>query len=445
MSVLALLLDGGVRATPVLLLALAIAGARSVAPARRHLALAIGLAAFIVVPAIRLLAPAWHFAVPDAAVDWMARPVLPGSAAGAGPASAAAAFAARAAVAIWFIGALLLLGRLALGLVLSSRLLRSARPAAPTDAPSVGSFRLLWSDAIRVPVAIGLVSPAVVLPGAARSWTPAERSAAITHEAAHVRRCDGWTLLTGMLVRALYWPHPLVWLAVRRLRQASEEACDQAVVRSGADALDYAELLVRLAAGRTMVSSLTPLVQRRGLPARVEALLTQPPAGPHRSRSAVLATLLVGALVLTAGASSVTAGRYARAYAIDEDLAARILAAARAERLDPPLGFGLVSVESGFDPERTSPGGAVGFTQLLPGTAATLAPGVTASELRDPDLNLRLGFRLLRRLLDGFPGRPEQAVLSYHHGPTAVREAGLETSPYLIRFRQAAARAQTPR
>src|SRR5438128_2630449 len=48
--------------------------------------------------------------------------------------------------------------------------------------------------------------------------------------------------------------------------------------------------------------------------------------------------------------------------------------------IDPALLKGLIQQESGFDPNSTSGAGAVGLTQLMPGTAAALG----VSNPRDP-------------------------------------------------------------
>jgi hypothetical protein len=55
------------------------------------------------------------------------------------------------------------------------------------------------------------------------------------------------------VLRAVHWFNPLVWLACRQLRVGSEQACDDAVLRRGVDAADYASHL--LAVARHVVSA----------------------------------------------------------------------------------------------------------------------------------------------------------------------------------------------
>jgi len=72
----------------------------------------------------------------------------------------------------------------------------------------------------------------------------------------------------------LYWFHPLVWVAFRRLSLEAERAADDAVVRS-AEHTEYAEQLVSLA-GRLSKARTQPalgMANRSDLSARVSALL----------------------------------------------------------------------------------------------------------------------------------------------------------------------------
>lgn len=101
-------------------------------------------------------------------------------------------------------------------------------------------------------------------------------------------------------------------------------------------------------------------------------------------------------------------------------LAERIVDLATAVGLDPDLAFGLVHAESSFDPRARSPVGALGLTQLMPGTARWLDPSVGPSDLYDPDTNLRLGFRYLRQLVDKYGGDLRLALLAYNRGPGTV-------------------------
>jgi soluble lytic murein transglycosylase-like protein len=99
---------------------------------------------------------------------------------------------------------------------------------------------------------------------------------------------------------------------------------------------------------------------------------------------------------------------------------AQINAAAASNGIDPALLKGLVSQESGFNPSARSGAGAVGLTQLMPGTASAL--GVTNP--LDPAQSLQGGAKYLREQLDRFGGDETLALAAYNAGPGAVQKYG---------------------
>ena len=112
---------------------------------------------------------------------------------------------------------------------------------------------------------------------------------------------------------------------------------------------------------------------------------------------------------------------YSEEFRIPADLATAIHRAAVLEDVDPDLAFRLVQAESGFRQRVTSPLGAIGYTQLLPSTAAWLEPGIKEGRLYERDTNLRLGFQYMRQLLDRYDSDPRLALLAYNRGPAVVR------------------------
>ena len=109
-----------------------------------------------------------------------------------------------------------------------------------------------------------------------------------------------------------------------------------------------------------------------------------------------------------------------RGYKVSPALARQIHAAAVDANIDPTLAFGLVRTESAFRNSATSPVGAIGLTQLMPATARWLERGTTRSDLRNPEVNLRIGFRYLRSLIDRYEGDTDLALLAYNRGPGTV-------------------------
>lgn len=166
--------------------------------------------------------------------------------------------------------------------------------------------RLMRSEDVRMPFACGLVTPTIVLPADSDEWDIERRRAVLMHELAHIRRRDllGHTL--GRLACAVYWFHPLVWTAARRMRIESERACDDLALTCGLRATTYAEHLLDIvtAVGKTRTPAVAiPMAHRREFEGRMLAILD--PAlrrGVGRRQSAALLVGLVALVVVVGGA-----------------------------------------------------------------------------------------------------------------------------------------------
>lgn len=109
-----------------------------------------------------------------------------------------------------------------------------------------------------------------------------------------------------------------------------------------------------------------------------------------------------------------------RELGLTRDLAENIYDLALQNDLDPDMAFGLVRTESEFKTSATSHVGAIGLTQLMPATARGMKPGVTVADLRTPEVNLSIGFKFLRELIDHYKGDKQLALLAYNRGPGTV-------------------------
>ena len=121
---------------------------------------------------------------------------------------------------------------------------RICRVQLPVDVPLAnlaGRLRqsLNVSDRVRLivvpeqigPLAFGWVRPTVVLPrGLVSSCSIDDLEPLVAHELMHVRRRDGLVALFQLVVQCLWWFHPLVWWANRRIVQERERCCDEAVI-----------------------------------------------------------------------------------------------------------------------------------------------------------------------------------------------------------------------
>ncbi len=98
-----------------------------------------------------------------------------------------------------------------------------------------------------------------------------------------------------------------------------------------------------------------------------------------------------------------------------------------ANGLDPYLVASLIRQESEFNPVAVSRANAVGLMQLLPKTGKVVAHEVALrrynpSQLYTPEVNLQLGTRYFKGMVDKFGGSFEQALAAYNAGSDRVEE-----------------------
>ncbi len=171
------------------------------------------------------------------------------------------------------------------------------------------------------------------------------------------------------------------------------------------------------------------LLRRPGVQALlVLATAMQVVAVREGAETKVATALTLAPVVVTpaeedASLTEIAAEYKAKGYNLSLDLAEEIQEAAEYHGIDPEVAFGLVRAESSFRNQATSTVGAVGLTQLMPATAKWLEPGVTRSELRDPETNLRIGFKYLRQLIEKYNGDVDLALVAYNRGPGTVDKA----------------------
>jgi soluble lytic murein transglycosylase len=98
-----------------------------------------------------------------------------------------------------------------------------------------------------------------------------------------------------------------------------------------------------------------------------------------------------------------------------------------ANRLDPYLVASLIRQESEFNPLAVSRANALGLMQLLPKTGKAVAhqeemKRYTPAQLFTPAVNLQLGTRYFRGMVDKFGGSFEHALAAYNAGSDRVEE-----------------------
>jgi soluble lytic murein transglycosylase len=93
--------------------------------------------------------------------------------------------------------------------------------------------------------------------------------------------------------------------------------------------------------------------------------------------------------------------------------------------IDPYMACGLIRQESVFNPNAISRVGARGLMQIMPATGQLISKrqgngAITAADLYNPVLNIKLGMNYLAQMLGEF-GRIEYAAAAYNAGPGRAR------------------------
>ncbi|HEX8321808.1 M56 family metallopeptidase [Longimicrobium sp.] len=298
---LPLLAELAAKATLILLLAAAVSALLWRASAAvRHLVWCVAVIGVLALPVFSVVLPAWevpllpstaapastapatlveqpgfHAEMPDRALLAEPMPVVH---------SAADAWLPRAAAGLVAAGVLAGLLWLALGFWGVARMgrraqvvhdpewLRSAHEAAE-QLQLRRPVLLLRDRGAVMPATGGLLWPAVVLPANADQWADDRRRAVLAHELAHVKRFDTLTQALAQVACALFWWHPAVWYAARRLRVERERACDDLVLRTGTRASDYASHLLEIARSHRSPWLASPALVSMARPSQLESRL----------------------------------------------------------------------------------------------------------------------------------------------------------------------------
>jgi TonB family protein len=334
------MLDSAIKASVIVAVALAANGLlRARSAALRHWVLAAAVACALAVPALEVLVPAWDVPFAHAErslpVAGTTRPADGSAAAqytviadGARPAPSVTTqhVASRVSIAaalewfswLWLAGTAGSLAVLFVGLWRLARLASSASPlesarwrAAATAIAGECSLRrplrLLVGDRPALLVTWGYRRPIVLVPASAASWPDDRVRVVLGHEIAHICRNDWLIVIMGEALRAFHWFNPLMWIACRRLRQESEQACDDAVLRGGVEASAYASHLLDVARslGRPRHSPLPApaMVRISSLERRIGAMLN-----PHLNRTPITRAARIATIALALALTASIAG-----------------------------------------------------------------------------------------------------------------------------------------
>ncbi len=170
--------------------------------------------------------------------------------------------------------------------------------------------RLVCSTYVSTPMITGVIRPILVLP--VRALDSQELNYAIRHELTHCKHHDLQTKLFLMILSAIHWFNPMVYLLRRKYEIACEHSCDEAVTRglAAAERGAYASTLLTLAVDATpgLVAGFGARSPKAKLKARLIRIVR--PMRFQKSISTVsvmvLAVLTSAAMLVGCGVASVS-------------------------------------------------------------------------------------------------------------------------------------------
>lgn len=461
-----LLLEATLKGTLFLSASAALALAlRRASAASRHLVWTLSLCATLALPVLSLTLPSWKvtgFSSPDLIAT--TRPsqtdgnveanevevqVPPDN----GLKQPARPAPVRWVLLLWGIGIIFCVVRMAVGEVCVRRLAARSQPFQTGPAISLledayrrlrvfRAVELRTSTETAIPFTRGILHPAIILPEAAREWPQRHLQFVLAHELAHVHRLDYMTQVLAQVACALFWFHPLVWIAAAQMRKERECACDDVVLNAGHRAADYAEVL--LALGRCLQkvnpiwSTTVAVVQPYQLEVRMKAILDS--KLNHRTLTARLIVLAaVFTLILLVPAAAIHASARNDTGSISgtiHDPSGAVIPGASVILINSMKG-GRIASNTGDDGSFIFPSMPAGRYRLefaKPGFARAQTGEFWLGPSRDLHQNYTLDLGWVSEEVVVRGHRPTEAAAPLPHEPHRIRVGGLVQAAKLIKM-----------
>ena len=127
-------------------------------------------------------------------------------------------------------------------------------------------------DEVKSPFILGVFRPIIYVPSFMSEETLDQ---VIRHEKAHLQRHDHWWKPLGFLLLAVYWFHPLCWIAYILLCRDIEMACDERVVRDmgKSDIAAYSQALLDCSMPRRTIAACPLAFGEGNVKTRIKSVL----------------------------------------------------------------------------------------------------------------------------------------------------------------------------
>jgi len=183
------------------------------------------------------------------------------------------------------------------------------------SAHGIRNFPDIWQiDGIGQPFVWGLLRGSIYLPANFLNIKkPEHQKSVLGHELSHVIRFDAAVNLLQVIAQAIFWFHPFVWLANRKIRAEREKCCDEmAVARLNASPKDYSSAIVEILVARNEstrpVPSLAVAGPVKNIEERIKTMM-KPGKKFYKRPSLISATIVILIALLTVPTALVLTAR----------------------------------------------------------------------------------------------------------------------------------------
>lgn len=146
-----------------------------------------------------------------------------------------------ALIALWLAGIAVMLIQIGISVIQLRKRIKSAQ-TVPTQWQQIAeelqtelglkrSVRLVMIAGFPSPALCGGISPVIVLPSEMIGKSEESIRFALLHEMTHIKRGDHIVSMLLLLLRAVYWFNPIVWLMMKQMRLDIETACDSCLTK----------------------------------------------------------------------------------------------------------------------------------------------------------------------------------------------------------------------
>lgn len=148
---------------------------------------------------------------------------------------------------VWATGALGVFACVALAQIKMKRLTINSAVQTKLSVIVPPKLKVLASDKISSPLLYGIFKPILLIPANfADTFDARQQTLIVEHELVHFYRRDNLFNLIAILLVAVFWFNPLIWLGYKAFRRNQELACDESVLINAThkDKVLYSKALV---------------------------------------------------------------------------------------------------------------------------------------------------------------------------------------------------------